>query len=165
MNSGESGDRFELLISSPVQPVQIDSSRSLFSPSATKFAIAQLESDKEKLLDEVQYISLQKEEIERDREEQRKEIERLSERIATFERVDSLAVIMKQTDGRQIVLTDAEEVLDRIQADLETCRKQLQKFKVAEQSLNVPIASAGTPEAKFKCYDYECPETHYCFCS
>ena len=148
----QSNYRLDMIISSPVRPAE-DVNGVLFSPSAQKFAVAQLEAEKEKLIDELHVLKNEKDELEKDREQKDKEIKRLEELLQTCQEskgssaneTESLiayaneAVYSCQTLA---TLNQAEAVLERIQLDLENCRREMRIILKAK---------AGTPQGNKTC--------------
>jgi hypothetical protein len=116
---------------SPVRKAKVNR-QVVFSPIMQKFAVAQLESEKEQLIDKVYDLTVQKEDFERDRREKCKEIEKLSELVAKLEQErKSLAHTASQriNEGMKSNIEQAEEVLQRIQNDIELCKNDMKTLR------------------------------------
>ena len=144
----QSNDRLDMIISSPVRPAEDMNGLILFSPSAQKFAIAQLEAEKEKLLDELHVLKYEKDELDKDRVQKNKEIKRLKELLESHqdykrssanvtESYIASANEAEYTCHTLATLHQTEALLERIQLDLENCRKEMKVIlkKTAETPL------------------------------
>lgn len=149
----QSNDRLDMIISSPVRPAEDRNGVNFFSPSAQKFAIAQIEAEKEKLLDELHVLKYERDELEKDRVQKNKEIKRLEELLEAHQDFKGYSTNVKKsfiasaneaeyTCHTLATLHQTEALLERIQLDLENYRKEMKVI------LKTP---AGTPLGNKTC--------------
>ena len=107
------------------------------SPSVKKFEIAQLESDKEHLLDKLNMLNSQNAEVERVSREKSKEIQRLEEIVVKLESANKALIDRMNTSSDRssligsidksksdFLLQQAVEIINRLRSEIEASKNE-----------------------------------------